>query len=97
MTWNKGSAHLPMRMDQIRQIIDENTPHILALNEANYTDGDQDDIPGQIMINDNLQCTAKNNKSPSRQAAVSESPQELENRNSKKKAQKKETRKLKKM
>ena len=34
LTWNKGSAHLSNRIDEVRQLVHDERPHLLSLQEA---------------------------------------------------------------
>ena len=57
ITWNKDKAHLVNRMDTIRQLIEDEQPHILALHEANIMQGndlEELQIPEYNLITDGL-------------------------------------------
>ena len=65
LSWNKNKAFLRNRMDTIRQLVQDKSPHILALQEAQIT---QDDdvrmlqIQGYTLHTDGLYGAGNNSR-----------------------------------
>ena len=56
-TWNKGNSHLINSINTLHQVVLENNPDIIGIQELNIRDTDNTDtlkIPGYHLITDNL-------------------------------------------